>query len=102
MREGLKIVVTPGNYWALTQVGWLRRVDGDEYELVGARTLRRVGDMVPLAELAASGPGKTIKLMPAAVEPEELHRLLIRRCIPASEDAWAKHCPKPAGWDARE
>jgi hypothetical protein len=98
MRDGLKIVVTPGSYWALTQIGWLRRLDGDEYELVGARTLRRVGAQVPLAQLAAEGPGDSIKVQPTAVEPEEIHRLLIRRSIPASESAWAKWCPKPAGW----
>lgn len=102
MREGLKIVVTPGNYWALTQIGWLRRVDGDEFELVGARVLRRVGDRVPLATLAAKGPGKTIHVEEAAQTPEELHRLTIRRCIPADVEAWAKHCPKPKNWKDAE
>jgi hypothetical protein len=98
MRAGLKIVVTPGNYWCLSQIGWLRRVEGDEWELVGARTLRRIGEQVPLAEIAAKGPGKTIKLMPVAEQPEEIHRLLIRRSIPANEAAWAEHCPKPDDW----
>jgi hypothetical protein len=99
VRPGLKLVVTPGtSYWGMTQVGWLRRVEGDEWELVGARTLQRIGDLVPISTLADKGPGKTIKLLPASKEPEELHRLIIRRCIPATESAWIKHCPKPAGW----
>jgi hypothetical protein len=99
MRSGLKVIVTPGNYWALTQIGWLRRVDGDEYELVGARSLRRIGEQVPLATLAAKGPGKTIQVQPASEQPEELHRLTIRRCIPANEAAWAKECPRPKDWE---
>lgn len=99
MREGLKILVTPGNYWALTQIGWLRRVSGDEMELVGARVLRRIGERVPLAKLAADGPGNTIQVEAVAEIPEEVHRLAIRRCIPANEKEWAKWCPKPKDWD---
>ena len=101
MREGLKVLVVPGSYWSLTQIGWLRRIDGDEWELVDARVLRRVGGRVPLATLAAEGPGETIHVEKAAELPEEIHRLTIRRCIPANEKAWMEYCPKPTGWVER-
>ena len=98
MRDGLKLVVTQRGYWPLVQVCWVRSVGGDEYELVGARVLRRIGDRVPLSELAAKGPGKTIRLQFAAEEPEETHRLLMGRCIPANVKNWIEHCPKPREW----
>ena len=98
MTPGLKIVVTPGNYYGLTQVGWLRSTGGDEYELVGARTIRTVRDYIPLATLANGGPTKDVRLQDASARPEEIHRLLIRRCIPANEEKWAAECPKPKGW----
>lgn len=99
MRDGLKLLVTPGSYWGLTQIGWLRHLEGDEYEFIGCRTLRRVGQQVPLAKLADEGPDRTIELQPAAAKPEEIHRLLIRRSLPANEEAWKKHCPKPKDWE---
>ena len=39
MRNGLYLVTTPsGGSVAVLRVGWLRRVEGDELILVGART----------------------------------------------------------------
>ena len=99
MRNGLKIVVLPGNYYApYVLVGWLHCVGGDEFEMIGARCIRRFGTNQALAALAANGPARDTQLLEAAKRPEELHRLDIRRGIPCDPKAWEKHCPKPADW----
>jgi len=100
MRNGLKIIQVPGRYagWAVTRVGWLRRISGDEWEMIGARTIIRTGSPRPLDSLAADGPRKDHRLTDPAVAPEEIHRLVIRRSLPASVEAWAKHCPRPQNW----
>ncbi len=99
MRNGLALVVVAGGWRALTRVGWLRRVEGDEWELVGARSVRTVGRYIPLAELASIGPVKDVSLQQKADEPEPLHRLLLRRVIFCDVPKWAKEVPRPKGWD---
>lgn len=105
MRPGLKIIQIQVTSWrAITFVGWLRRVSGDEYELMpGARIVTRKSgksaDWNGVDDLAANGPGAKYQLAPAMQAPEELHRLgNIRRSKPANEGAWAKHCPRPKNW----
>jgi len=39
-----------------------------------------------------------VMLKEAAAQPEETHRLLIRRCIPANEAKWKRECPRPKDW----
>ena len=99
MRDGLAIVVVAGGWRALTRVGWLRRVEGDEWELVGARSVRTVGRYVPLAELATIGPVKDVSLQQEAAEPEPIHRLLMRRVLYCDVAKWAKEVPRPKGWE---
>ncbi len=98
MRPGLKIVSLPGGYYPYVLVGWLRRVGGDEWEIVGARVVRRFGQNQALAGLAEKGPAKDTELLVASKKPESLHRLLIGRSIPCEPDKWAKECPKPKDW----
>jgi len=98
VRDGLKIVSLPSGAYAYILVGWLRRIVGDEYELIGSRCIRRFGRNRSLAELAKHGPYEDTQLLEAAVEPEELHRLLIRRALPCNEKAWTKECPRPVDW----
>jgi hypothetical protein len=100
MRNGLKIIQVPGRYggWAVTRVGWMRRVNGDEWEMIGARTIVRTGSPRTLDSLAAKGPANDHRLSDASEMPEEIHRLLIRRSLPASEKTWIAHCPRPPGW----
>lgn len=103
MEHGLVLVQISITYYrALTMVGWLRRKHGDEYELVpGARIITRqsgAADWNGFDTLAADGPGSKYKLHPAMKQPEPLHRLIVKRCKPADEKAWAKHCPRPKDW----
>jgi hypothetical protein len=103
MREGLKVIQTTGAYYgyAVTRVGWLRRVDGDEYELLpGAVTIQRTGErnLAGLDLLASGGLGNRYAASEPAESSEEIHRLLVRRSLPANEAAWASVCPKPKGW----
>ncbi len=100
MREGLLLVTMPGRYWNVTRVGWARRVAGDEWELRGAVTITRTGPPVSLDEMASGGlPKQHVATKPSAA-PELLHRLTVRRVLVANVEAWAKHCPKPKGWDS--
>jgi hypothetical protein len=101
MKDGLKIIQLPGRYgYSVTLVGWLRRINGDEYELLNACTVARNGNykLDGLQKLASDGPKKSYDVTSAASMPEEVHRLLIRRSLPANEAAWREHCPKPKGW----
>jgi hypothetical protein len=106
MRNGLKIIAyLPGRYgYGLTRIGWLRRVSGDEYELIGARTLWRTRgnyQMGGLNKLAAEGLGEDYGASEADELPEELHRLLVRRVLICDEKKWANGrapMPKPRGW----
>jgi hypothetical protein len=99
MRNGLKIIQVPGMYsWAVTRVGWLRRVIGDEWELIGARSIIRTGAARTLDSLAAHGPKDDHRLTPTSEAPEEINRLLIRRSLRADVKVWAQDCPRPSGW----
>ncbi len=103
MREGLTVLQVTGAYYgyAVTLVGWLRRVSGDEYEMLpGHVTVLRTGDRDPngLDKLASEGPGKSYRCSEPSRGPELLHRLLVRRPKPANEKSWAKVVPRPAGW----
>ena len=107
VRDGLKVIQITGAYYgyAVTRVGWLRRVRGDEYELLpGAVTVTRTGnvDQNGLDKLAAKGLGERYSASDASEQPEEIHRLLIRRCIPANEKAWAEALPRPKDWQEHE
>ncbi len=100
MKQGLKLIQVAGRYgYAVTLVGWLRRVAGDEFELVpGHVTVAHTGNRRTLDDLAANGlKGDHVASAPAKM-PEELHRLLVRRVKPASVEAWSKVCPRPAKW----
>lgn len=103
MTEGLKLIQVPGRYYyAVTRVGWLRRIAGDEYELVNAVTVLRTSGMRRLDELASEGPKKDHRVSEHAKAPEELHRFGLRRCFSANEKVWREHCPKPKDWTVRE
>lgn len=106
MREGLNLVQVTGAYYgyAVTLVGWLRRVSGDEWELSpGYVTVMRTGerDLGGLDKLASTGPAKRYTTSEPATLPESIHRLLVRRCKPCDEKAWAKLVPRPSNWEAR-
>ena len=102
--KGLRIVSIPSGYNPYVLIGWLRRLEGDEYELVGARVIRRYGTDVSLTQLAEDGPAHDTQLLRASAHPEPVNRLLMSRCLVTNEDAWStkrakdKACPRPNGW----
>jgi hypothetical protein len=101
MRNGLKVFQVPGRYgYSVTLVGWVRRISGDEFEALNACTVARTGNyrMDGLQKLASDGPKKAYDVTEPAKMPEELHRLLLRRVLPANVEAWKAHCPRPTGW----
>ncbi len=103
MEDGIKIIQLPGRYgYAATFVAWVRRVHGDEWQMVpGARAIYRTGTPRGLHWLAANGPGNDYDLLEPSKTPEPFHRLVPGRVIDADESAWADHCPRPARWDLR-
>ena len=103
MRQGLVLVQVPGRYWGVTRVGWAVRVEGDEWELLGATTVVRTGNPVELATLAEKGPGKGHRCGEPGKVAELLHRFSPRRVLVADEAAWARYVgPKPAALAGKE
>lgn len=105
MTNGIKLISLPGGYYGrlINRIGWLRRVNGDEWELLGGRTIYRVNgiaDVGAMEILAEKGLGENHKLSEVTSTIEEIHRLIIRRSRIANEIAWAKDCPRPDGWES--
>lgn len=100
MKDGFKLLQLPGRYgYSVTKVGWMRRVGGDEWELMpGARTVVRTGNRVPIDQLASGGLDSNHRATEPSKLGEDLHRLVIRRSLRADEKAWSKLCPKPKDW----
>ncbi len=104
MKTGLTILQVTGGYYgrAVTLVGWLRRVGGDEYEMLpGHVTVWRESgsfQMNGLDTLAAEGLVKGYKASEPAKTVEQIHRLLVRRPKPCTEKSWSTVCPRPKDW----
>lgn len=92
--DGLYIVSVPSGYDPYVQVGWLRHLGGDEWELVGGRVIRSFGSSHDLALIATNGPESDTKLLSASPS-QPVHRLHMHRLEPCSVEAWAKVCPRP-------
>ena len=98
VKEGLKIIQMPGRYYyKVTKVGWLKRIAGDEYELIGACTVVRTSGTRHLDELASDGPKKDHRVFKPSKAPEDIHRLSILRCLQADSESWPE-CPRPKDW----
>lgn len=102
MREGLTILVTRGTWYGLTRMGWLRRIAGDEWELVGSRVLMRRGSPVSLVKIAeAKKLPRDHELLPPSKMPEAVHRLQMVRNVDIHADDianWAELLPRPKDW----
>lgn len=102
MEPGLYLMQIPITNRAITIVGWLRRIHGDEYELApGARIVTRLHGSPSwdgIAKLAENGPGDSYKLYDPMKTSEPLHRLIMRRPKPCIESAWIAHVPRPGDW----
>lgn len=105
MRPGLLMIKYLGWYGrGLVRVGWVRRVDGDELELMlGAVSVwRRGAPITPLDVLAAHGPKAhrhSAESPSLVIEP--LHRWSGFRWLYCNEEAWAEDCPslvRPKDW----
>jgi hypothetical protein len=100
MRDGLKIIKLPGDYYGgPTRIAWVRRVAGDEYEIVaGSCLVTRDSGKRLLEHIAADGPGDDHTVWPPAKLEAETNRFEVLQCFVASEKAWEKHCPRPKDW----
>ena len=97
MREGLKLIKLPG-YYGPVRVGWLRRIDGDNYELLaGSVLVIRTSGSRALAELAADGPLKDHKLTDKAGTAHDINEFRVWQAIDCG-DAWREFVPQPKEW----
>lgn len=98
MRNGLYLLTTPssGNV-AVLRVGWLRRVEGDEYEVINARTPLR-GEYKTTFDMAQNAPPPGWKWTEPLERPLQLHRFQIRAPVELSAEGYAKLCPRPEGF----
>lgn len=96
MQNGQLVIISqPSGYYPYVHVGWLKHVGGFEWELHGARIIRRFGNNIAITTLAVKGPQNGTELLPKSEEPESIFRPNVTRCIPANVEAWAKDCPCP-------
>ncbi len=106
MFNGIKLVAFSGGYYgrSIVRVGWMRRIQGDEWELIGGRVVTRKGaaDRGALDRISVHGPGKTHLLSKQSDSSEPVHRLVPRRILNCNIDAWIDHCPKPSDWSDSE
>lgn len=108
MREGLKLIKLPG-YYGPVRVGWLRRIDGDNYELLpGSVLVIRTSGSRALAELAADGPVdrsgehtnrpvQDHKLTDKAGTAHDVNEFRVWQAIDCG-DAWREFVPQPKEW----
>lgn len=97
MREGLKLIKLPG-YYGPVRVGWLRRIEGDNYELLaGSVLVIRTSGSRALAELAADGPLKDHKLTDEAGTAHDVNEFRVWQAIDCG-DAWREYVPQPKEW----
>ncbi len=81
------------------RLGWVRRIQGDEYEAINMVTPLRNGDYETLfADLAIDGPPKKWKFSRPMPRPSPLNRFHILGPISLDPDQWAKVCPRPKDW----
>jgi hypothetical protein len=95
MFEGMALIQVTGNYgYKVTKVGWLHRIEGDEWVIRGAIVIKRTGNLVDLEVLASEGLGVQHTATAPATTGERLHRWSASRCLEVNEAAWIAICPK--------
>ena len=104
MEPGLYVIqVAINRYYAITLVGWLHRLHGDEYALApGARVVSLrpgiLADWNGIAMLAEEGPGDRYQIGRPMKTPELMHRLMMQRPKPCLLPGWIEYMPQPSNW----
>lgn len=95
MFEGMALIQVKGNYgYLITKVGWLHRVEGDEWVIRGSIIIKRTGVLTDIEILASEGLNSShIASAPTKVG-ERLHRWTPVRCLEVNVDKWITLCPK--------
>jgi len=100
MKNGLYIwSQLSGGSVAVLRVGWIRRVEGDEYEALNMVTPQRKGDYETMfSDLAIDGPPKKWSFTRPIPGACPLNRFQIQGPVPLNPEQWAKISPKPDRW----
>ncbi len=92
---GVDVAGGTRGYYLYVLVGWLRHLEGLEWEVVNARLITTIGGDGSLDDLAAKGPQLGTRLRADSGDPEPVWRpnvIRVRRC---NLNKWLKYCPKP-------
>jgi len=88
-----------GGSVAVLRVGWIRRVEGDEYEALNMVTPQRKGDYETMfSDLAIDGPPKKWSFTRPIPGACPLNRFQIQGPVPLNPEQWAKISPRPEEW----
>ena len=100
LKNGLMFWAQPSGSVVVLRLGWVRRVEGDEYEALHMVTPLRNGDYDTLWDsLAIDGPPKKWKFSRPMPRPSPLNRFHILGPVSLDPKQWAEVCPKPKGWE---
>ena len=98
MRAGLFLITTPSSdSVAVLRAGWVRRVEGDEYEMVGARTPMRNGHSMMFCD-AQEAPPPSWRWAEPLKRSIPLHRFQIRAPVELNPEGYAALFPRPEGF----
>ena len=105
VKPGLYLFSTQSGNLVVLRIGWVQRVEGDEYEALNMVTPLRNDYSKMFADAAIDGPPKGWKYTRPLPRPSPLNRFHILG--PVSLDpstvgwenkSWNDICPKPKGW----
>jgi hypothetical protein len=99
LNPGLYFYQQQSGNLAVLRVGWVRRVEGDEYEVLNLVTPLRDGDYTTLfADVANKGPPKKWRFSEPVWAASPTNRFHILGPLPLKPEQWKDICPKPKGW----
>ena len=81
------------------RIGWIRRIEGDEYEALHMVTPKRNSYEKMLSDAAIDGPPTGWTYTRPLPRPSPLNRFHILGAVSLDPKQWAKVCPRPEGWE---
>jgi len=89
----------PSGSVVVIRIGWVRRIEGDEYEGLHVVTPKRNGDYDTMfSDAAIDGPPKKWDYTRPLPRPSPLNRFHILGPVSLDPKQWADVCPTPKGW----
>ena len=100
MKNGLYLFTQPSGGVTVIRIGWIKRLEGDEYEVLNSVTPKRAGDYETMwSDVAIDGPPKKWSFTRPIPGGCPITRWQILGPVPLQESQWTKLCPKPKDWE---